>query len=85
MRRQYTFPLTVHGFSDPLVKPDSTVCGTRPLFSTAAKACLPLVFWLAHAASLFCVEKTTSGQPLPARSSRPIFVLNEFEPLAEPS
>jgi hypothetical protein len=44
-----------------------------------------LVSLEAHDASLFCVEKTTSGQPLPARSSRLIFVLKESEPLAEPS
>ena len=68
-----------------MVKPDSRSSLTSPLFRTAAKGCCPPAPTLAQAASLFCVEKTTSGQPLPARSSRLIFVLKESEPLAEPS
>ena len=67
------------------MKPSSVSLGTRPLSSTAANACLPLLFWLAHAASLFWLENTTSGQPLPARSKSCIFVRNELEPFAEPS
>ena len=84
-RRQYTLPSTVHGFSAPWVKLSSVSLGTSPPLSTAANACLPLVLWLAHAASLFCVENTTSGQPLFERSNSWIFVRNELEPFAEPS
>ncbi len=41
--------------------------------------------WLAHAASLFWVENTTSGQPLPEVSKSWILVRKVPEPLAPPS
>ena len=82
LRRPYTVPSTVSGARAPSVKPSRNELSKRPLSTGAANGSVP---WLAHAASLFCVEKTTSGHPLPAWLKASILVWKEPEPSAPPS
>ena len=56
-------PSIVRGSSAPGVNPSRNSSSNHPLLTGAANGWTPAFSRDAHDASLFCVEKTTSGQP----------------------
>jgi hypothetical protein len=80
LRRQYTLPFTVHGFSAPVAKLPRNELGIRPWFSGAVNPAFTV-----QLVSLFSALNTTSGQPLPVRLYSSTLVCSVLEPLASPS